>query len=195
MNQVKLFIELTRLTKPIGFMLLFWPCAWGLTLAYDFSNSLNKYFFYLILFFLGSVLMRSAGCVITDYFDRDFDGKVERTKNRPIPKGKIEADNALGFGIVLSIISVLILGLSLNYLAAFLLPFSIFFYIFQIESKLAPFGQRRKTKTLISCRNFAISKPISKKLNLEVSLNYFNNFERRTPSHRRKKYYSRKYSR
>ena len=43
MNQVKLFIELTRLTKPIGFMLLFWPCAWGLTLAYDFSNSLNKY--------------------------------------------------------------------------------------------------------------------------------------------------------
>jgi len=55
MNQVKLFIELTRLTKPIGFMLLFWPCAWGLTLAYDFSNSLNEYFFYLILFFLGSV--------------------------------------------------------------------------------------------------------------------------------------------
>ena len=65
MNQLNLFIELTRLKKPIGFMLLFWPCAWGLTLAYDFSTSLNNYFFYLILFFLGSVFMRSAGVPIT----------------------------------------------------------------------------------------------------------------------------------
>ena len=47
MNQIKLFIELTRLEKPIGYMLLFWPCAWGLTLAYDFSTNLNNYFFYL----------------------------------------------------------------------------------------------------------------------------------------------------
>jgi len=52
MNQIKLFIELIRLKKPIGYMLLFWPCAWGLTLAYDFSNDLNDYFFYLFLFFL-----------------------------------------------------------------------------------------------------------------------------------------------
>ncbi len=50
MNQIKLFIELTRLKKPIGFMLLFWPCAWGLTLAYDFSSNLKNYFFYIILF-------------------------------------------------------------------------------------------------------------------------------------------------
>ena len=64
------------------------------------------------------------------WFDRDIDSLMERTKKRPIPKGKIEAENALGFGIVLSIISVMILGLSLNYLAAFLLAFSIFFYIF-----------------------------------------------------------------
>ncbi len=49
MNQVKHFIDLTRLKKPIGYMLLFWPCAWGLTLAYDFNESLNNYFFYLIL--------------------------------------------------------------------------------------------------------------------------------------------------
>ena len=69
MNQIKLFIELTRLKKPIGFMLLFWPCAWGLTLAYDFSSDLNNYFFYLILFFLGSVLMRSAGCIVNDILD------------------------------------------------------------------------------------------------------------------------------
>ena len=72
MNQLKLFIDLTRLQKPIGYMLLFWPCAWGLTLAYDFSSNLNNYFFYLILFFLGSVLMRSAGCIVNDIFDKDF---------------------------------------------------------------------------------------------------------------------------
>ena len=71
-------------------MLLFWPCAWGLTLAYDFSSrDLNKYFFYLILFFLGSVLMRSAGCIVNDILDKEFDAKVFRTKNRPIASGKI----------------------------------------------------------------------------------------------------------
>ena len=89
MNQLKLFIDLTRLKKPIGFMLLFWPCAWGLTLAYDFSSNLNNYFFYLILFFLGSVLMRSAGCIVNDILDKEFDAKVFRTKNRPIASGKV----------------------------------------------------------------------------------------------------------
>ena len=76
MNQLNLFIELTRLKKPIGFMLLFWPCAWGLTLAYDFNDNLNLYFFYIILFFLGSVLMRSAGCIVNDILDKEYDKKV-----------------------------------------------------------------------------------------------------------------------
>ena len=66
MNQFNLFVELTRLKKPIGYMLLFWPCSWGLTLAYNFSNNLDKYFLYLFLFFLGSILMRSAGCIVND---------------------------------------------------------------------------------------------------------------------------------
>ena len=57
MNQFNLFLELTRLKKPIGYMLLFWPCSWGLTLSYDFSEDLKKYFIYLLLYFLGSVLM------------------------------------------------------------------------------------------------------------------------------------------
>ena len=69
MNQLNLFVELTRLKKPIGYMLLFWPCSWGLTLAYDFSSDLNIYFFYLLLFFLGSVLMRSAGCIVNDILE------------------------------------------------------------------------------------------------------------------------------
>ena len=89
MKQLNLFIELTRLKRPIGYMLLFWPCAWGLTLAYDFSRNLNDYFFYLSLFFLGSVLMRSAGCIVNDISDKEFDKKVSRTKNRPIASNKV----------------------------------------------------------------------------------------------------------
>jgi len=65
-NQINLFIDLIRLKKPIGFMLLFWPCAWGLTIAYDFNQNLEKYFLFLLLFLIGAILMRSAGCIIND---------------------------------------------------------------------------------------------------------------------------------
>jgi len=109
MKQLNLFIELTRLKKPIGFMLLFWPCAWGLTLAYDFSNSLNNYFFYLILFFLGSVLMRSAGCIVNDILDKEFDKKVSRTKNRPIASEQISIKLALIYVVFLCFIALLVL--------------------------------------------------------------------------------------
>tara|TARA_Y100001936_G_scaffold132366_1_gene129392 strand:+ start:21 stop:887 length:867 start_codon:yes stop_codon:yes gene_type:complete len=109
MNQINLFIELTRLKKPIGFMLLFWPCAWGLTLAYDFSENLNNYFYFLILFFLGSVLMRSAGCIVNDILDRKFDAKVFRTKKRPIASGKISIIQAVLYSIVLCFIALLVL--------------------------------------------------------------------------------------
>ena len=109
MNQIKLFIELTRLTKPIGYMLLFWPCAWGLTLAYDFSGSLKIYFFYLILFFLGSVLMRSAGCIVNDILDKEFDAKVFRTKNRPIASGKISIKLGLFYTLILCSLAFIVL--------------------------------------------------------------------------------------
>ena len=109
MNHLKLFIELTRLTKPIGYMLLFWPCAWGLTLAYDFSDDLNKYYFYLILFFLGAVLMRSAGCIVNDIIDKEFDKKVSRTKNRPIASGKISIKVALLYAIILCLLALSVL--------------------------------------------------------------------------------------
>jgi len=109
MKQLNLFIELTRLRKPIGFMLLFWPCAWGLTLAYDFSNNPNNYFFYLLLFFLGSVLMRSAGCIVNDISDREFDQKVERTKNRPIASNKISIKLAIFYTTILCLLAFLVL--------------------------------------------------------------------------------------
>jgi 4-hydroxybenzoate polyprenyltransferase len=109
MNQIKLFIELTRLKRPIGFMLLFWPCAWGLTLAYDFSSDLNNYFFYLLLFFLGAVLMRSAGCIVNDILDKEFDKKVFRTKNRPIASGKISTKIAFTYASILCLLALLVL--------------------------------------------------------------------------------------
>jgi len=109
MNQLKLFIDLTRLRKPIGYMLLFWPCSWGLTLAYDFSNNLNNYFFYLLLFFLGAVLMRSAGCIVNDILDKEFDKKVSRTKDRPIACGKISVKLGIIYTLILCFCALLIL--------------------------------------------------------------------------------------
>ena len=109
MKQLNLFIELTRLKRPIGFMLLFWPCAWGLTLAYDFSNNLNDYFFYLLLFFLGSVLMRSAGCIVNDISDKEFDKKVERTKNRPLASNKVSIKLAIFYTVILCMLAFLVL--------------------------------------------------------------------------------------
>ena len=109
MNQLNIFIQITRLKKPIGYMLLFWPCAWGLSLAYDFKQSLNDYFFFLTLFFLGSVLMRSAGCIVNDILDKEFDKRVERTKERPLASGKISWLVALTYSLILCIIALFVL--------------------------------------------------------------------------------------
>ena len=109
MSQLKLFIELTRLKKPIGFMLLFWPCVWGLTIVYDFNSNLFKYFFYACLFLAGSILMRSAGCIVNDIVDKNYDKKVERTKNRPIASNKISIKLALLYTLVLCSLAFLIL--------------------------------------------------------------------------------------
>mgnify|MGYP001406587102 FL=1 len=109
MLNVKLFIELTRLNKPIGYMLLFWPCIWGLTIAYEFNSELETYFFYILLFFLGAVLMRSAGCIVNDITDKNFDKLVERTKNRPIASGKVSVKLASFYSFILCGIAFLVL--------------------------------------------------------------------------------------
>ncbi len=114
MNQLNLFVDLIRLKKPIGYMLLFWPCAWGLTIGYDFSKSLKDYFFYLMLFFLGSVLMRSAGCIVNDILDRKFDKKVLRTKDRPIASEKISVALGLIYAAILCLLAFLVL-INFNY--------------------------------------------------------------------------------
>lgn len=119
MQQIKFFIALTRLNKPIGFMLLFWPCTWGLTLGYFYSNEIHLYLKHMLLFFLGSVLMRSAGCIFNDIVDRDLDKKVQRTKNRPIASGKVSVLIGFIYIIFLCFAALLIL-LEFNWLTIIL---------------------------------------------------------------------------
>ena len=115
MEKIKIFIQLTRLNKPIGFMLLFWPCTWGLTLGYFYNNEIEIYIKHIVLFFLGSVLMRSAGCIFNDIVDKDLDKKVQRTKLRPIAAGKISVVNSFIYIIFLCLIALVIL-LQFNWL-------------------------------------------------------------------------------
>ena len=115
MEKFQIFIQLTRLNQPTGFLLLFWPCLWGLTLAYYFYSETGLYLKYIIFFFLGSVLMRSAGCIFNDIVDRNLDKNVERTKKRPIASGKISILEAYIYIIILCLIAFLIL-LQFNYL-------------------------------------------------------------------------------
>ena len=109
MENIKLFIELTRFNKPIGYMLLFWPCLWGLTIAYNFNYDLEIFYFYSFLFLMGSILMRSAGCIVNDIVDKNFDKKVERTKNRPIASGKVSVNLAIIYSIGLCGLAFLVL--------------------------------------------------------------------------------------
>ena len=115
MKHLNLFIELTRLDKPIGYMLLFWPCIWGLTLAFNFNESIHNYFLYSLFFLLGSVLMRSAGCIVNDIVDKKFDKKVKRTKKRPIASGKISNTLAFFYTAILCFFAFLVL-INFNFL-------------------------------------------------------------------------------
>ena len=109
MEKFQTFVQLTRLSKPIGIMLLFWPCAWGLTLAFYFYKDTNLYLKYLILFFFGSVLMRTAGSIFNDIVDKDFDKKVKRTKKRPIASGKISVFAGLLYVILFCLLALIVL--------------------------------------------------------------------------------------
>ena len=119
MEQLKILIDLTRLNKPIGFMLLFWPCSWGLAFAYNDNQNLNIFLYYLFLFFLGSVLMRSAGCVFNDIIDKDIDKRVERTKKRPIASGKITVSRSFVYVVLFCLIAFFIL-IQFNLITIFL---------------------------------------------------------------------------
>ncbi len=100
------YFELIRINQPIGFLLLMWPCWFGLALL---KTETSKLLFWYLLFLIGSFLMRSAGCIINDIIDIDFDQKVTRTKFRPLASKKISITEAILLLIILLVISFFIL--------------------------------------------------------------------------------------
>jgi len=111
------WLRLMRLDRPIGTYLLLWPTLWALW----FASEGHPQFSNLLIFTLGVVVMRAAGCVINDYADRHVDGDVERTKNRPIPAGEINAKAALRlfFGLMLVALILVLLTNQLTIMLAF----------------------------------------------------------------------------
>ena len=126
MEKIQIFIQLTRLNKPIGFLLLFWPCSWGLSLALYFDGDLDVFISYLILFFIGSVLMRSAGCIVNDIVDEKIDKRVKRTKSRPIASGSLNKTLAWIYIILLCFLALLVL-MQFNIKTIYLGIFSMLF--------------------------------------------------------------------
>jgi 4-hydroxybenzoate polyprenyltransferase len=110
-NRFTPYIQLMRLHRPIGIFLLLWPTLWALWIAAHGLPNIKV----LIIFILGTIVMRSAGCVINDYADRNFDGLVERTKQRPLAIGALTSRAAIILFISLIVIA-LILVLQLNWL-------------------------------------------------------------------------------
>ncbi len=100
-ERLHLYIQLTRLNRPIGILLLLWPTLWGVWIAGNGHPS----WIIMLIFTLGTVLMRSAGCAMNDYADRHIDKYVKRTKDRPLTTGKISEREALWVAVVLALIS------------------------------------------------------------------------------------------
>ncbi len=114
-TQFPYYIQLTRLDRPIGIYLLLWPTLWALWFAASGIPSLKILF----IFIAGVILMRSAGCVINDFADRKIDGHIKRTKDRPLPAGKVSSKEALIlFGLIC--LSAFILVLFTNTLTIYL---------------------------------------------------------------------------
>jgi 4-hydroxybenzoate polyprenyltransferase len=114
-DRIKTYAQLMRLDKPIGILLLLWPMLWGLWFAAQGLPDGRI----LVIFVLGTVLMRSAGCVINDFADRKIDPHVERTKNRPMAAGRVSSKEALLLAAGLSLIAFLLI-LPLNQLTILL---------------------------------------------------------------------------
>ena len=108
LNKIQPFVQLARYDKPIGFMLLFWPCIWSLLLYSLHVGELVPISFF-ILFFIGSIIMRGAGCTWNDFLDKDYDKSVKRTKDRPLASSKIKITTAIFFLIIQLCVGLLIL--------------------------------------------------------------------------------------
>jgi 4-hydroxybenzoate polyprenyltransferase len=104
-ERLPFYWRLARLDKPIGILLLLWPTLWALWIAAGGMPPLHI----LAIFVAGTVLMRSAGCVINDYADRNFDGHVERTRGRPLVTGAVSTGEALWLAAALSLVAFLLI--------------------------------------------------------------------------------------
>ena len=105
LNKIRLLLILGRYNYPVGALLLFFPCLWGI--FYQINESLNLIKF-IILFLIGSFVMRGAGCCINDFFDKDLDKKVLRTKNRPLASGLLSIKEVTFFLCLQLLIGLLI---------------------------------------------------------------------------------------
>jgi 4-hydroxybenzoate polyprenyltransferase len=114
-ERLSLYLQLTRLNRPIGILLLLWPTLWGVWIA----GSGHPAWHIVLIFVLGTVLMRSAGCAINDYADRDFDRHVKRTRERPVTSGRIAPREALWLTAILALLALLLI-LPLNRLTLLL---------------------------------------------------------------------------
>ncbi len=110
------YLQLARFDRPIGAQLLLMPCWWSAALAAGVSGRIGFAAFACVLFFIGAFVMRGAGCTWNDITDRDLDGKVERTRLRPIPSGRVSAKQAFAFLVLLSLIGLIVL-LQFNWFA------------------------------------------------------------------------------
>jgi 4-hydroxybenzoate polyprenyltransferase len=104
-ERLSLYFQLTRLNRPIGILLLLWPTLWGVWIAGDGHPAWHI----IAIFVLGTVLMRSAGCAINDYADRDFDKHVKRTQERPITSGRLAPIEALWLAAALALMAFLLI--------------------------------------------------------------------------------------
>ncbi|MHA6691777.1 4-hydroxybenzoate octaprenyltransferase [Devosia sp. A449] len=106
---LKPYARLARWDRPIGFWLLFWPCAWGLALAAVANPAQGFDWWGVVLMLVGAILMRGAGCTFNDIVDRDIDDKVARTRSRPIPSGQVTARDALAFLVAQALLGSVVL--------------------------------------------------------------------------------------
>ncbi|MDD5181464.1 MAG: 4-hydroxybenzoate octaprenyltransferase [Gallionellaceae bacterium] len=114
-ERLPFYIRLARLDRPIGILLLLWPTLWGVWIA----GSGHPHWHIIVIFALGTILMRSAGCVINDYADRDFDKHVKRTRDRPVTSGQVTPHEALWLAAGLALVALLLI-LPLNTLTLLL---------------------------------------------------------------------------
>ena len=115
-HRLQLYIALTRLNRPIGILLLLWPTLWAIWI----SSAGHPDTIIVVVFVLGTILMRSAGCAINDYADRDFDAHVKRTADRPLAAGRISTKEALAVAAVLALMAFWLVVIFLNRLTLYL---------------------------------------------------------------------------